>query len=164
MTATTFADLERDFAGPNARLDALLARIDWPAYATAEHAYLTWAYRALADTTAYACDLPDAAIAALQADLNPYPDTKHRLWNPRARAADVAERNSTWIVEHTSGNLERLHHMGGWQLRDVGYAVLAQALVDPDVTAYLAGPWLRAGHPFPTHPRVTWDQYPAGDQ
>jgi hypothetical protein len=150
------------------KLNDWAASIDWIAYQTAEEQYLQWAYKALADLTAYACELPDTEFVALRDDrrahANVFPEGKRQTWSPRYSASKLVEYGSVRIVEATQANLSRLQALG-IAAHDAGLAVVAQVLIrDQAVVEYLAGPWLRRGHAFPRHGRVSYDDFPASAQ
>ncbi|WP_328380697.1 hypothetical protein OHB13_38315 (plasmid) [Streptomyces sp. NBC_00440] len=135
--------------------------IDWAAYAQAEAQYLAWAAAALTELTAYANELPDAELAALRADMIAHPNHPGRpkTWCARYSASRLVEHTSVRIVDLTQGNLAQLKKLGT-AARDVGLAAVAQGLIrDPEVTEFLAGPWIRRGHPFPRTGRVSFDDF-----
>ncbi|MCA1224104.1 hypothetical protein [Streptomyces sp. 8L] len=169
MTSTTWAGPQGDqWDKLDSDLNAWAATIDWAAYQQAEEQYLQWAYKALAAVTAYACELSDEELQALEADrrahADVYPAGKRRTWSPRYSAAKLVEHRSERIMRATQANMTQLRSFG-IAARDAGLAVVAQGLIrDAAVVEYLAGPWLRRGHVFPQHVRVSWDDFPAGVQ
>jgi hypothetical protein len=164
MTSTAWPGPSGDaWDAAAAGLQSWADSIDWAAYVRAESAYLGWAYDALARITAHANELSAAQLAALETDRRAHPDYppgKPKTWSPRYDACKLVERTSVAIVNATQANLADLQSLG-IAARDAGVAVVAQGLLrDADTADYLAGPWIRQGHPFPRHPRVSWNDYP----
>jgi hypothetical protein len=146
------------------RLESWGDSIDWEGYVQAEQAYLGWAYAALAQVTAHANELSDAELAALEGDRRAhpdYPEGKRRTWCPRYDACNLVERGSVRVAAATKTNLQQLSALN-IACHDVGLAVVAQGLLrDPDAAEWLAGPWIRRGHPFPRPSyRPSWNDFP----
>ncbi|PZT71449.1 hypothetical protein [Streptomyces sp. AC1-42T] len=146
------------------RLEAWAESIDWEAYVRAEQEYLQWAYTALTEVTAHANGLSATELAALEEDRRAHPTHpgKTRFFNPRHVAARLVERRSESIVVATQENLQQLRTLG-IVTRDVGLAVVAQGFLrEPAMEEWLAGPWIRRGHPFPRPAyRLSWNDFPS---
>ncbi|MER5302174.1 hypothetical protein ABT039_22325 [Streptomyces lasiicapitis] len=138
--------------------------IDWEGYVRAEQEYLQWAYAALTQVTVHANELPDTELAALEDDRRAHPQHpgKSRFFSPRHHAARLVEQRSVHVVAATEANLRQLRTLG-IVTHDAGLAVVAQGLLpDPDMTEWLAGPWIRRGHPFPRPAyRPSWNDFPS---
>ncbi|MFI6658083.1 hypothetical protein ACIBL8_21470 [Streptomyces sp. NPDC050523] len=149
------------------QLQSWAESIDWEAYVQAEQQYLNWAYTALAEITAHAGELSDTELAALETDRRAHPNFpgKPNWWSPRYYAHRLVTRDSAQVAAATKTNLAQLNALG-IAAHDAGMAVVGQGLLrDPDMAEFLAGPWIRLGHPFPrpAH-RPSWNDHPAAPQ
>jgi len=149
----------------NAKLQTWVDSYNWDDWYKAYQEHMGWAYNALTEITAYACELPDEELAALETDRRAHPDFHGKsMIRARSNAAQFTRRSEE-IMAATQGNLTQLRSLGIAPY-DAGLAVVAQGLLhdldSPDDAEFLAGPWIRRGHPFPRPARrVSLDDYPA---
>jgi hypothetical protein len=139
--------------------DTLAERLEnypWDRWHQSAVVYTEWALAALPEVVAYANELSDTQLAALEADYQQI-ITNTARYGPYGGLHWSMPESHLWgflrafhvLKSGAKANLDTLWTLGGSVVRGAGLAAIAQGVAPCDAVDFISGPWLRAGHPLP---------------